>query len=71
MLGFFIDVLHMTIAVILASVGLGYEREDDCDSVMFLPASYEYTVASDGSIAEYVTVSECETSVNYIALQAL
>ena len=33
------DILHLTIAAVLAVIGVGYEREQDCPPVRFEPAA--------------------------------
>lgn len=39
-MAFVLDLMHLIAATLLAVVGLGYEREEDCAPVHFEPAAY-------------------------------
>jgi hypothetical protein len=39
-MAFVLDLMHLIAATLLAVVGLGYEREEECDPVQFQPAAY-------------------------------
>ena len=62
-MGFVLDLMHIVAAALLAVVGLGYEREEDCAPVHFQPAAY---VISEDASAEVVfteasAVTDCES----------
>ncbi len=42
------DILHFVAAALLAVIGFGYEREEECDPVHFQPAHYTIEASSEG-----------------------
>ena len=58
------DILHLTIAAVLAVIGVQYEREhDECPPVRLDPAAQVETLEGDMASAtdvEIVTISECD-----------
>ena len=44
------DILHFVAAALLAVIGFGYEREEECDPVHFQPVSYTVEAAADGAM---------------------
>jgi hypothetical protein len=69
------DILHLTVAALLAIIGVGYEREEECPPVRFQPAAEVQSVeagsqaAADDLAAIYV--SECETTRGPVRFPAL
>jgi hypothetical protein len=64
-MGFVLDLMHIVAATLLALVGLGYEREEDCAPVHFEPAAY-VVAADDEADAEArfiqtVGASDCDS----------
>jgi len=75
---FFLDLMHMIAATLLAVVGLGYEREEECAPVQFQPAAYVVNLdaQSQASFAqagwtETRWSTDCEAEATIIAYPVL
>ncbi len=44
------DILHFVAAALLAVIGIGYEREEECDPVHYQPASYALAAQGDADV---------------------
>ncbi|MCP2678492.1 hypothetical protein NHF45_02975 [Maricaulaceae bacterium NA33B04] len=72
------DILHFVAAALLSVVGLGYEREEECDPVHYQPAAYVIK-ANDGFQARFIamsdyefqTVSNCDSSTQTVTYPVL
>ena len=72
------DILHFVAAALLSVVGLGYEREEECDPVHYQPAAYVIE-ASDGSQVRFIassdfefhTVSDCDSNTQTVTYPVL
>ena len=62
-MAFLVDLIHIIAATLLAVVGLGYEREEECDPVHYQSIAY-IAVDESGSEAAFApasAVSECDS----------
>ena len=64
-----LDILHFIAAALLAVIGFGYEREEECEPVHYgqVAVSYEHQDATEAQLlvashAEMVETSDCEQS---------
>lgn len=64
-----LDVMHFVAATLLAVIGFGYEREEECDPVHFQPAAYVIEAEASAQATVFVTqdagftqASDCEAS---------
>jgi hypothetical protein len=69
------DIVHLTVAALLAIIGVGYEREEECPPVRFQPAAEVQTIdaaapAASGEL-EVIYASECESSHGSVRFPAL
>ncbi len=70
---FFLDLMHIVAATLLAIVGLGYEREEDCAPVHFEPAAYVIAEESAAQTLRIETssVSDCDSGESAILYPVL
>jgi hypothetical protein len=68
------DILHLAVAALLAIIGIGYEREEECTPVHFQPAAEIQTVHASQPQMTYVAVvetSDCGSAPGVVRLPAL
>ncbi len=67
------DILHLAVAALLAIIGIGYERQEECPLVRFQPAAEVQVVEDAPQPAEAVVIeaSDCESSRGTVRLPAL
>lgn len=67
------DILHLAVAALLAIIGVGYEREEECAPVRFQPAAYTYYATDARQIDDAVVVqaSDCESGRSAVQFPAL
>ena len=74
-----LDLLHLVAAAVLSLVGFGYEREEECPPVRFLPSAYVSEaeagltppVAPAGLDAATLAAADCEPARVRLTLPAL
>lgn len=73
-----LDLMHLVAATLLAVVGLGYEREEECDPVQYQPAAFvmDAGVQSDTLVAQAGFTparwsTECQAEATAIAYPVL
>lgn len=62
-MAFVLDLMYIVAATLLAIVGLGYEREEDCAPVHFEPAAYVMTADTEAE-ARFIQAggpSDCDS----------
>jgi hypothetical protein len=65
------DILHLAVAALLAIIGIGYEREEDCPPVRFEPAAQVEMVEADSDAIAPIPASGCERARPGARLPAL
>ena len=65
------DILHLAVAALLAVIGVGYEREEECNPVRFQPAAEVESVEPEAQDPEVVAVSDCESGDRAVRFPAL
>lgn len=67
------DILHLAIAALLAIIGVGYEREEECPPVRFQPAAEVQMIheAPQADEAVIIEASDCEASRGSVRFPAL
>jgi len=67
------DILHLAVAALLAIIGIGYEREEECPPVRFQPAAEVQAVEDAPQPAEAVVIeaSDCESGRSAVQFPAL
>ena len=72
---FVLDLMHVVAAALLAVVGLGYEREEDCAPVHFQPAAHviEADAASISTPRQFEAHAavECDSDATVIVYPVL
>lgn len=67
------DILHLAIAALLAIIGIGYEREEECPPVRFQPAAEVQMIDEAPRTDEAVIIeaSDCEAARGAVRFPAL
>ncbi|MCR9128075.1 MAG: hypothetical protein NXI12_00990 [Alphaproteobacteria bacterium] len=67
------DILHLAVAALLAIIGIGYEREEECPPVRFQPAAEVQMAdaAAQRDDAVVIEASDCESSRGTVRFPAL
>lgn len=70
-MGIVFDIMHLAVAAVLAMIGVGYEREQDCPPVHFSPAAEIVTVEPASAESAFVEISGCDGGESAVRFPAL
>ena len=66
-----IEFIHLVIAGVLSLSGLAYERSEECDSVLYMPATFEYVHNQDANDLANTEFSQCAANFDHLQVQTL